>query len=113
MYKTLLIALALLLPAAWLQAQDNMGKAGPTTIQGCLSNSNGQYWLTDSSGVKHQLSSHANVLKNHVGHEVAITGMEAVKTTDTTVQGTGSTAKEIPVFRVQSVKHVADTCKAM
>jgi hypothetical protein len=114
MYKTLILALALLLPAAWLQAQDNMGKAGSaTTIQGCLSNSNGQYWLTDSNGVKHQLSSHANVLKNHIGHEVAITGVEAVKTTDTTIQGGASSAKQIPVFRVQTVKHVADTCKTI
>jgi hypothetical protein len=113
MYKTLLVALALLLPVACLQAQDNMGKAGATTIQGCLSNSNGQYWLTDSSGVKHQLSSHANVVKNHVGHEVAITGTEAVKTTDTTIQGAASSAKQIPVFRVQSVQHVADSCKTM
>jgi hypothetical protein len=112
MRKTVL-TLVLLLSASWLLAQDNMGKAGPTTIQGCLSNSNGQYWLTDSSGVKHQLSSHANVLKNHIGHEVAITGVEAVKTTDTTIQGGASSAKQIPVFRVQSVKHVADSCKTM
>jgi hypothetical protein len=111
--RKILFTLVLLLSAAWLQAQDNMGKAGPTTIQGCLSNSNGQYWLTDSSGVKHQLSSHANVLKNHLGHEVEITGTEAVKTTGTTVQGGASSAKQIPVFRVQSVKHIADTCKTM
>jgi hypothetical protein len=110
------LTLVLLLSAAWLMAQDNMGKSadtsGATTIEGCLSNSKGQYWLTDGSGVKHQLSSHANVLKNHIGHEVAITGMEAVKTTDTTIQGGASSAKQVPVFRVQSVKHVADTCKA-
>ena len=116
MRKTVL-TLVLLLSATWLLAQDTMGKsagnAGETTIQGCLSNSSGQYWLTDSSGTKTQLSSHANVLKNHIGHEVAITGMPGVKTTGTTVQGSASTAKQQPVFKVKSVKHVADTCKAM
>jgi hypothetical protein len=115
MRKTSVLALALLLSASWLLAQDNMGKSAgsATTIQGCVSNANGQYWLTDSSGKKYQLSSHANVLKNHIGHEVAIAGGPAVKTIDTTVQGSESTAKEIFVFRVKTVKHVADTCKAM
>ena len=111
MHKTLLLALALLIPVAWLQAQDNMGNAASeTTIQGCLSNSKGQYWLTESNGTVHQLSSHANVLKNHIGHEVAVTGTEAVKTTGTTIQGGASSAKQIPIFRVKSVKHIADTC---
>ena len=113
MRKTLTLTLLLLLSAACLLAQDNMGKsAGPMTIQGCLSNSKGQYWLTESNGTVHQLSSHANVLKNHIGHEVAITGTEAVKTVGTTQQGAASTAHQIPVFRVQTVKHVADTCTA-
>jgi len=113
MRKTLTLTLLLLLSAACLLAQDNMGKsAGPMTIQGCLSNSKGQYWLTEGNGTVHQLSSHANVLKDHVGHEVAITGMEGVKTTGTTIQGGASSAKQIPVFKVQSVKHVADTCPA-
>jgi len=113
MRKTLTLTLLLLLSAACLFAQDNMGgSAGPMTIQGCLSNSRGQYWLTESNGTVHQLSSHANVLKNHIGHEVAITGTEAVKTTSTTEQGAASTAKQVPIFRVQAVKHVADTCAA-
>jgi hypothetical protein len=116
MRKAVLTLVVLLLSAGWLLAQDTMGKSsdtsGPTTIEGCLSNSNGQYWLTDGSGVKHQLSSHANVLKDHIGHQVAITGVPAVKTVGTTQQGAASTAKQISIFRVQSVKHVADTCKA-
>jgi hypothetical protein len=115
MLKTLAIGLALLFSATSLLAQDNMGKsaAGETTIQGCLSNANGQYWLTDSTGKKYQLSTHANVLKEHIGHEVAITGSPAIKTVDTTIQGAESSAKEIPIFRVKTVKHVADSCKAM
>ena len=53
MRKTLL-AVLLLLSATWLLAQDSMGNMGKssstTTIQGCLSNSKGQYWLTESNG---------------------------------------------------------------
>ena len=87
-----------------------MGKSSPTTITGCLSNHNGQYWLTDSTGKVYQLSSNAQKLKDHIGHQVEITGMPGIKTVDTTVQGSESTAKEIPVFKVKSVSHVADAC---
>jgi hypothetical protein len=115
--RKILLTLVLLLTATWLLAQDNMGKSSgtssTTTIEGCLSNHNGQYWLTQKDGSVYQLSSHANVLKEHVGHEVEITGVPGVKTTDTTVQGAASSAKEQPVFRVKSVKHIADTCKTM
>jgi len=112
MYKTLMLALALIVSAAWLQAQDTMGKSSPVTLEGCLSNHNGQYWLTESNGTVHQLSSNAQKLSPNVGHEVQITGMPGVKTTDTTIQGEASAAKEKAVFKVRSVTSVADTCKA-
>lgn len=116
MRKTLL-AVLLLLSATWLLAQDSMGNMGKssstTTIQGCLSNSKGQYWLTESNGTVHQLSSNAQKLKDHIGHEVEITGTHGVKTVGTTEQGAASTAHQIDVFKVQSVKHIAATCSAM
>jgi hypothetical protein len=116
MRKTLL-TLVLLLSAAWLLAQDTMGKssgaAGETTITGCLSTTGTYFNLTDSSGKVYRLNGYANKLKDHVGHQVAITGMPGVKTVGTTTQGAASTAKEIPVFKVKSIQHVADSCKAM
>src|SRR5271165_5706246 len=114
MRKTLMLTLVLLLSAACLLAQDNMGKsASPTTITGCLSSASGRFTLTDSNGKKYHLVGYnAKEINEHVGHTVEITGMPTIKTTDTTAQGAESTAKETPVFKVKSVKHVADTCKA-
>ena len=111
MYKTLTLVLVLLFSAVWLQAQEGSSSA-PTTVQGCLSVSNGRYSVTDSSGTVHQLTGYANKLKDHIGHEVEITGTPAVRSASTTVQGAGSTAKQTPVIRVQSIKHIADTCAA-
>ncbi len=102
-----LLTLSLLaLFAISMQAQD----AGSKTIQGCLQFTNHHYFLTDSTGAQHQLSGYANKLKDHVGHEVAITGTEGVKTTGTTSDGMASSAHQTPVFKVQSVKHIAETC---
>lgn len=117
MRKTLMLTVVLLLAAAWLQAQDNMGKssgmADETTITGCLSRAGSYFSLTDSSGHKYHLVGYnAKQLGEHVGHTVEITGTPATKTTGTTQQGSASTAKEIPAFKVTSVKHIADTCKA-
>ncbi len=105
MRQTLMLTLAVLF-AISLQAQDS----GTKTIQGCLQYTRHHYELTDSSGTEHQLSGYANKLKAHVGHEVAITGMEGVKTSDTTQEGMASSAHQTPVFKVQSIKHIADTC---
>ena len=114
MRKTLVILL-LLLSATCLLAQDNMGKAADSgsTIQGCLSTASGHYYLTDSGGTKYFLSGYANKLKDHIGHEIAVTGMDTVKATSTTQQGAASTAHQQHAFRIKSTQHVADTCKTM
>ena len=117
MRKTLMLTVVLLLSAVCLLGQDNMGKssgmADETTITGCLSRAGGYFTLTDSSGIKHHLVGYnAKQMGEHVGHTVEITGMETTKTTGTTQQGTASTAREVPAFKVKSIKHIADTCKA-
>lgn len=123
MRKSLMFTLALLLSVAWLQAQqaspssDNMSQmsdktSNTTTVQGCLKVSGGRYSITDSSGVTHQLTGYANKLKDHVGHQVEITGTPTTRTASTTETGTASSAKQVPVIRVQSIKHIADTCSA-
>jgi hypothetical protein len=118
MPKPLVCALALLLSAAWSQAQQGetgqaAGKNSKETIlEGCLSSSSGQYFLIDSGGVKHQLSGYANKLKAHVGHEVEITGKPSTKTVSDTSYGAASSAEIIPVFEVKSLKHIADACKS-
>ena len=110
MPKTLLLILALLISTVWLRAQDAGQTSSATTIQGCLKYSKGHYRLTEDNGTVHQLSGEANKLTKHVGHEVEITGMPGVRTVGTTIQGSASSAKEEQVFKVKSVKHVADAC---
>lgn len=110
--KLTLMLTLLLVSAAGLQAQDAGKPSSPSTIQGCLQYTNGHYRLTEDNGTAHQLQSQANKLAKQVGHEVAITGTPAVRSVDTTVQGSASSVKEEQVFRVTSVKHIADTCKA-
>jgi hypothetical protein len=113
MYKTLMLGLALLLSAAWLQAQDTMSKSGKSseTIEGCLTTYGSYYRLTDKEGFVYMLTGNAQKLKNHVNHQVQLTGMCGVKTIGTTTQGLSSTALERPVFDVHDVTHVADSCK--
>lgn len=114
MRKTLIVTLVVFVSTMWLAAQDQMSKSssGPTTIQGCLSYTDGHYRLTDSSGKVYQLSNEANKLTHHVGHEIKVTGMPGERTVDTTQQGTASSVKEQPVFKVKTVTHVADSCTA-
>jgi hypothetical protein len=113
--KILLLTLVVLISAAWLQAQDSgqMSSKGssPTSIEGCLKFADGHYRLTDSTGTVYQLSNEANKLTHYVGQQIKVTGMMGVRSVDTTVQGTESTAKEQSVFKVKTVTHVADTCK--
>jgi hypothetical protein len=118
MCKTLMLTLLLLIPAVWLQAESaspssdkSQNSSDPTTIQGCLQSSLGQYTLTDKDGTVHQLSGAANKLGHQVGHEVELTGKTGVRTVDTTSAGAGSSAAMQWVFEVKSVKLIAARCK--
>jgi len=111
--KTLVFTLMLLISAVWLQAQA-VGQTGSnsSTLQGCLQYTDGHYRLVHSDGTMYQLSLEANKLHKLVGHEVEVTGMPGVRTSDTSQQGQGSSAREVPVFKVKSVKSIADTCSS-
>jgi hypothetical protein len=109
MRKALMLSLVMMILAVLLQAQD---ANKTTTIQGCLKYAKRHYVLTDSSGTEHLLTGYTNKLKPHVGHEIEVTGAEGVHTTSTTVDGASSTVHQAPDFKVSSVKHVDDTCKA-
>lgn len=112
MRRTLMLTLVVVSFAVCSFAQDAGKTADMTTIQGCLQYTRHHYVLTDSSGGEHQLSGYANKLKAHIGHEVEVTGKEGTRSVSTTVQGAASSTHEVPVFKVSSLKHVADTCKA-
>lgn len=124
-----LLAVCLMLAASWAIAQDSPSQTNPTqtgqsptatansgnqtTVQGCLSNSNGNYTLTDKSGNSFQLTGDTAKLTEHVGHQVKITGtMNAASASsgsgsDATGQAGASSQQ---VIEVSSVKHVAKTC---
>lgn len=117
MRKIVVFTLVLLISAVWLQAQAAGQTSGntsnPNTIQGCLQYTDGHYRLTHPDGTYHQLTGEANKLQKHVGHQVELTGTPAVRTSDTSQQpGVESTVREVPVFRVKSVKQVGDTCSS-
>lgn len=46
------------------------------TVQGCISNQNGTYELTDNSGNRYVLTGNTSQVKENVGHEMLIRGTE-------------------------------------
>jgi hypothetical protein len=121
MYKTLVLALLLLISAAWSQGQqgnpspeENKAPSTPpglTSIQGCLQYDNGQFSLLDFNGTMHRLAGSGKQLKGHVGHEVELTGKGSSRTIDNTPAGGASSVIQQYVFEVKSVKHLALTCR--
>ena len=121
MRKMAILTLAILISAAWVRAQSgnpssdsgqNSGKtADLTTVQGCLTNPNGRYTLTEDNGTVRLLSGAANKLGHQVNRQIEVSGKTAMKTMDSTLAGAGSSAVEQEVFEVKSVKRIADVCK--
>jgi len=112
MYRTSILVL-LLLSVAWLPAQEKSSsqtKSGATAMQGSLFYASGQYFLIDGGKAKLELSGSTNKLKEHIGHEVQITGKPSTKTVEATSYGAASSAEVVPVFEVKSVKRIADDC---
>lgn len=118
-----------------MMAQDNMGNmsqgsqttttkhhkmkgAKEHTLTGCLSEGTapGSYVLTHG---KHKtMVTGSDELKNHVGHEVKLTGMweagamaESSESAATEAQEK-KTGKEEHEFKVSNIQHIADTCTA-
>ena len=84
-----------------------------TTVQGCLSSSDGNYTLTDKSGNSFQLTGDVAKLTEHVGHEVKITGTLNSASASSgsggnTMGQTGASSQG--VLEISSVKHIAKTC---
>jgi hypothetical protein len=129
MSKTLMLAAVLLLSAAWLQAQQypqsgssstqassgqGHDSSGKTTVEGCLQGSDGNFTLTDSSGVTYQLQGDTSKLTEHVGHEVQIKGSTSGSAGSNPSSGAtaGGSAGSQQTLNVDSVKHMAKTCKS-
>ena len=88
--------------------------SGHTTVEGCLSGSNGNYTLTDKSGNTYQLTGDNAKLSEHVGHEVKVTGTGSAASASTGGGASGAmggSASE-KTLEVTSVKHISKTCQA-
>jgi hypothetical protein len=119
-----LIFLSVLLSAVWAVAQNYPSQTGQTTstdsgdrtVQGCLSNSGGNYTLTDHEGNSYKLSGEASTLSEHLGHEVEITGtLASVPESPGASTAAGSAAGpkggSAVVINVTTVKHISESCK--
>jgi hypothetical protein len=119
MRKLLILTLVILLSAIWLEAQNGAAArvTGPTSLQGCLAYSNGNYILTNKSGNAYQLSSkRPNVLTHYVGQEIRVSGKPAEsapnkRTRDTAMQSATTSARDQQVFEVRNVTHLSDSCE--
>ena len=117
MARSLIFALVLLLSAAWVQAQKEdagqnppRGEGKTQTVEGCLQASNGNFTLTDKSGTVYRLLDQSGKLKDHVGHEIEVTGpMNTV--TSSTSASTGAAAGS-QTIEVKHMKHISAHCTA-
>jgi len=131
--RHVLFLAVLLLGAIWAMAQSDQNQTSPsdqtpasqgdssatsaggnTTVEGCLSGADGNYMLTDKNGTTYQLSGDTAKLKDHVGHEVKVTG--SASATAMTPSGGDSDAAASgaskQTLHVSSFKHVAKTCSS-
>jgi len=122
MYKTLMLALVLLASATWLQAQAYPQSAptqsaeatsDQTAVQGCLQESKGNYALTADDGTVYQLTGKTAELKEHVGHEVQITGEISNSTQPGTTSAATAGMTHQATLEVKSMKHISKTCKSV
>lgn len=127
--RHLLFLSVLLLGASWAMAQSSQGQVDPnetspsqkssvnaggdTTVQGCLSGSDGNYMLTAKDGTTYHLTGDTAKLSEHVGHEIKVSGTSASSTKtsgdETSGGNMGNSSKQ--TLQVSSVKHVSKSCE--
>jgi hypothetical protein len=118
MRTTLMLGLAIVISALWLQGQEgNPGRdvwipanTYPPTITGCLRNSSIRYSVVGQDGTVYNLTGDTGKLRNYIGHEVEVAGKPTVKSLSTTEKDIASTVEEIPALDVKSVKELSKTC---
>jgi hypothetical protein len=111
--RHLVLFSVLLLGTSWAAAQTSpsqgtSGSTGQETIKGCLSNSGGNYMLTDKNGKAFQLTGDTSKLSDHVGHEIKVTGTEGSAPASS---DSGAMTQATPTLEVSSFKHIAKTCE--
>ena len=94
-----------------------MMSSGKTTVQGCLSGSDGNYTLTDKTGTAYKLTGETAQLQAHVGHTIQVTGTASPGMNSRRMGNqTGSmseAAESQPTLDVTSFKHISANCSGM
>ena len=115
MRKLLALSVVLFTFSVWLHGQYSQSQApggpAPSQVEGCLQTVRGHYMVADKSGSNVELSGAANKLGRLVGHNVQVSGTPGTRTASTTDQGSASTAVEIPVLKVKTVKDMGKGCQ--
>jgi hypothetical protein len=111
--RHLLLFGVLLLGVSWAAAQTSPsqgtgGGAGQETVKGCLSNSGGNYMLTDKNGKSFQLTGDTSKLSDHVGHEIKVTGTAS---SGSASSDGGAMSQASPTLEISTVKHISKTCE--
>ncbi len=113
-------------PAAYGQSGTGHGSTDPQAsmkaenggmVQGCLGGSDGNYTLTqNSTGTVYKLNADDSKLKDHVGHEVAVSGTTKTDNSassagsGSTTSGSSSGSMGGSLIDVTHVKMVSSTC---
>ncbi len=85
--------------------------SGQESISGCLNQSGTAYTLTDSqTGTVYKLTGDTSHLSGHVGHEMQLTGQAENRVNEDATGAPSGNSGRPPVFRVSTVKHIADQC---
>ena len=111
--RHLLLFSVLLLGVSWAAAQTSpsqgaSGSTGQETVKGCLSNSGGNYMLTDKNGKSFQLTGDTSKLSDHVGHEIKVTGTAS---SGSASSDSGAMSQASPTLEISTVKHISKTCE--
>jgi hypothetical protein len=102
----LVLALAWSLGSSFTTAQEKDSKAKAITITGCLQKGDeaNEFAITGKDGKKYELTSTKVALKEHVGHQVTVTGTLKEEKSEEAEGWAGQ-------VRVTSVKMISASCQ--
>lgn len=116
------LAFVLLLGTSWLAAQTPAGpnqertirasnrEGSQETVSGCLTRRNAEFMLTDRYGMSYKLSDNASKLAEYVGQQVQVIGVAVARSVTGRAQQTDGTGGSIETLRVNSIRHIENTC---
>ena len=120
MRNTWILKLTLLCCTAGLHARPGAAQpaVGPSSsdeskyvkLEGLLGRSGFDYFLREKDGTQEQLGGYSK-LKDFVGHEIEVSGVQTVKTIYTTLPGGASSVAMKPIVNVKTVKDLGKSCR--